>query len=293
MKYSIKKILWATDFSASAANALTYAEFFARKFDAKITAVHVLPEIEPALIEARPALLEDLYEQVGLKLGQARKKLEALASHKDLRFGKVLIEPGSPAKKIVEIAEKDKADLIVLGKTGLSGLERIVLGSVANGVLRHSPAPVLVVGKKRTRPRIGKILVPTDFSPHEEVERDIAWTLASAFKADLTLLNVLVLHDYRVQAEYSESLLREVLNRLKARKAREKKDFAVSEDVVAAVNAAAGIVNYADLNRFDLIAISSMAHSKLARLFLGSNTERVISISDVPVFAIPPACSEE
>ena len=293
MKYSIKKILWATDFSAEAANALTYAEFFARKFDAKIMAVHVLPEIESALIEARPALLEDLYEQVGLKLGQARKKLDALASRKDLRFGKVLIEPGSPAKKIVEIAEKEKADLIVLGKTGLSGLERIVLGSVANGVLRHSPAPVLVVGKKRIRPRIGKILVPTDFSPHEEIERDIAWTLASAFKADLTLLNVLVLHDYRVQAEYSESLLREVLNRLKARKAREKKDFAVSEDVVAAANAAAGIVNYADLNRFDLIAISSMAHSKLARFFLGSNTERVISISDVPVFAIPPACSEE
>lgn len=293
MNYSIKKILWATDFSTESMNALAYAELFAQKCGAKLTAVHVLPEIEPALIEARPALLEDLYEQVGVKLGQAKKKLEALAARKSLRFNKVVIEPGAPAKKIVEIAETDKVDLIVLGKTGLSALERVVLGNVANGVLRHSPAPVLVVGGKRAKPRIDKILVPTDFSPHEEIERDFAWILASSFKADLTLLNVLVLHDYRVQAEFSESLLREILDRLKARKAREKKPFAVTEDVVAAVNAAAGIANYASANRFDLIAMSTMAHSKLSRFFLGSNTERVMTLSDVPVFAIPPACSKE
>jgi nucleotide-binding universal stress UspA family protein len=293
MKYSIKKILWATDFSSESNNALTYAEFFARKFDAMIIAVHVLPQVEPGLLESRPALLEDLYEQAGIKLDQAKKKLEAMAARKSLRFQKVVIEPGSPAKVIVETARKEKADLIVMGKTGLSGLEKIVLGSVANGVLRHSPAPVLVLGKKRTRPAIRRILVPTDFSPHEEIERDFAWALASAFKADLTLLNVLVLHDYRVQAEYAESLLRGVMDRLKARKAREKKDFAVTEDVVAAGNAAAGIVNYAGLNKFDIITMSSMAHSKLARLFLGSNTERVIALSDIPIFAIPPGCSEE
>lgn len=293
MKYSIKKILWATDFSPESANALTYAEYFARKFDARIIAVHVLPELDPGLFESRPAMLEDIYEQAGIKLGQARKRLETLASRKSLRFQKVIIDPGSPAKMIVEAAEKEKADLIVMGKTGLSGLEKVFLGSVANGVLRHSPAPVLVVGKKRTRPAIRKILVPTDFSPHEEIERDFAWALASAFKADLTIVNVLVLHDYRVQAEYSESLLREVLDRLKARKAREKKEFSVTEDVVAAANAAAGIVNYAELNKYDLITMSSMAHSKLSRLFLGSNTERVISISDVPVFALPPGCSKE
>jgi nucleotide-binding universal stress UspA family protein len=293
MNYSVKKILWATDFSSEAANALVYADLFAKTFNAKLSVIHVLPEIESSLVESRPAMMEDLYEQVDFKLKDARKKLESLSVKKGLRFSKVIIEPGSPAGKIIETAEKEKADLIVMGKTGLSGVERVFVGSVANSVLRHSSSPVLVVGKKKLRPSIGKILVPTDFSPHEEVERDIAWALASAFKADLALINVLVLHDYRVQAEYAESMLGDILGKMRARKSREKKGFQVTEDVVAGSNPAAGIVSYAEMNKFDMIAMSSMSHSKLARFFLGSNTERVLTLSDVPVFAIPPACSKE
>ncbi len=59
------------------------------------------------------------------------------------------------------------------------------------------------------------------------------------------------------------------------------------------MSAAAGIVSYAEDNKFDLIAISTATHSKLARFFLGSNTERVISYSEIPIFAIPAVCSED
>jgi nucleotide-binding universal stress UspA family protein len=139
---------------------------------------------------------------------------------------------------------------------------------------------------------VKSILWATDFSEREEIERDFAWSLASAFKADLTLLHALVLHDYRVAPEFAESMLRDVLERLKKRKAREKASFQVREDVVQAMSVAGGIVSYAEANKFDLIAILTTTHSKLARFFLGSNTERVISFSEVPVFAIPAACSE-
>ncbi len=160
-------------------------------------------------------------------------------------------------------------------------------------MLRHAPAPVLFAGKKRLRPDIKKILVPTDFSKREDIERDFAWELASSFGANLTLLHVLALYNYRVGAESADAMLKDVLARLKKREVRERKNFKVSEEVIRDFNAAAGIVNYAQSKKYDLIAISTYTHSKLGRFFLGSNTERVISLSDVPVFAIPGACTEE
>ena len=216
-----------------------------------------------------------------------------MAAKKGIAFAKVIVESGSPAKKIIEIAAREKSDLIVMGKTGLSALEKVLVGSVANGVLRHAPAPVLFCGKKRLRPQIRRILVPTDFTKREEIERDFAWALASEFGADLTLLHVLALYNYRVGAESAEAMLRDVLAKLKRREAREGQNFKVNEEVIRDFNAASGIVNYAQSKGFDLIVISTYTHSKLGRFFLGSNTERVISLSDVPVFAIPGACTEE
>jgi nucleotide-binding universal stress UspA family protein len=294
MAYSIKNILWATDFSAEAANALAYAEVFARTFGAEITVIHVLPEIQSTMIEARPMYLEELYAQIDKSEKKAVKTLEALVRKKaGLRFRKVLTEKGSPVKKIIEAAVREKSDLIVMGKKGLSAVEKILVGSVTNGVLRHSPAPVLIAPRKKLRPRIGKILVPTDFSEREEIERRFAWILASAFKADLTLLHVMELYNYRVPPESAEAMLCDIQARLKKREVREKKAFKVDEAVVRDINAAAGIVNYAQSKAYDLISISTYKHTGLARFFLGSTTERVISLSDVPVFALPAACSED
>lgn len=293
MKYVIKNILWATDFSREAADALAYAELFSKKCRARITAVHVVPEMGPALLEARPAYMEEIYQQVEANKEKAGKKLAELAAKRGIPFVKALIESGSPVKKIIEIAGREKADLIVMGKRGQSAMEKILVGSVANGVLRHAPAPVLFAGKKRLSPEIRKILVPTDFSKREDIERDFAWELASTFGADLTLLHVLALYNYRVGSESAEAMLEDLLAQLKKREVREKKNFKVSEEVIRDFNAAAGIVNYAQSKKFDLIAISTYTHTKLGRFFLGSNTERVISLSDVPVFAIPGACTEE
>jgi nucleotide-binding universal stress UspA family protein len=293
MKYAVRNILWATDFSREATDSLAYADLFATTFGAKVTALHVVPDMGPALLEARAAYMEDIYQEMEGNKKTARKKLEELAAKRGRPFAGTLVETGSPAKTIIAVAARDKADLIVMGKRGQSALEKVVVGSVANGVLRHAPAPVLFAGKRRLRPAVKRILVPTDFSKREDVERDFAWELASAFGADLTLLHVLELHGYQVGGETAQAMLEDLLARLKRREVRERKGFKVSEEVVRDVHAAAGIVHYAQSRKFDLIAISTYTHSKLGRFFLGSNTERVISLSDVPVFAIPGACTEE
>jgi nucleotide-binding universal stress UspA family protein len=62
----------------------------------------------------------------------------------------------------------------------------------------------------------------------------------------------------------------------------------VTEEVHRAINASVGIVEYAETHKFDMIVISTCVHSKLERFFLGSTTEKVISYTDIPIFAIPP-----
>jgi nucleotide-binding universal stress UspA family protein len=284
----IKKILWSTDFSDEGQEALLYADAFAKKFDADIIALHVMPDISPALYDAALVVQAELAKRVAFVRDQTQKKFDALKKAKNLEF-KALIKEGNAAKKIIETAEEEKVDLIVLGRRGLSAIEKLFIGSVANQVLRSSPIPVLLTKKKSGKPRFKKILVPTDFSEQEEIERDFAWKLAKGFDSELTLLHVLELHDYEFTPRALEEMFDAVQKRLKQREKKEKEDIPVSEDVYRAINASVGIVDYAETHKFDMIVISTCVQSKIERFFLGSTTEKVISYSHIPVFAIPPA----
>ena len=284
----VKKILWPTDFSEEAQEALLYAGAFAKAFNAKIVALHVVPDISPALYDAALVVKGELAKRVAFVKKETQKKFDSLKKRKNLEF-KTLIKEGNAAKKIIETAEEEKADLIVLGRRGLSAIEKLFIGSVANQVLRTSPVPLLLTKKKSGKPRFKKILVPTDFSAQEEIERDFAWKLAKAFDSELTLLHILELHDYEFTPRALDEMFAAVMKRLEGREKREKEDIPVSEDVYRAINASVGIVDYAETHKVDMIVISTCVQSKLERFFLGSTTEKVISYASIPVFAIPPS----
>jgi len=286
----LKNILWATDFSDEAQEALLYAGFFAKTFGAQLLALHVVPDFAPALYEASAVIKGELLQRLDSMKKEANSKLEALQKARRISFDKIIIKEGSASKKIIETSKQQKADLVVMGRRGLSAMEKIFIGSVANQVLRSSSVPVLVTKKKKGKPQVKKILVPTDFSKQEEVERDFAWKLAKGFNASLTLLYVLELygHEFRNVDE----MFKAALKKLKRRKKREKEEIEISEDVTRAIYASHGVVDYAETHSFDLIVMSTYVH-KLARFFLGSTTEKVISYTSIPVFAIPPARSDD
>ena len=284
----IKKILWTTDFSDEAQEALLYADAFAKVFKAKIVALHVVPDVSPALYDAAAVIKGEIAKRVAFMKDETKKKLAVLKKNKGMTF-KILIKEGNAAKKIIEAAGEEKADLIVMGRRGLSAIEKLFIGSVANQVLRNSPVPLLLSKKKSGKPRFKKILVPTDFSEQEERERDYAWKLAKGFDSELILLHVLELHDYEFSPRILDKMFDTVVKRLRQREKREKEDIKVSEDVYRAINAALGIVDYADTHKIDMIVMSTCVQSKLERFFLGSTTEKVISYSPIPIFAIPPS----
>jgi len=285
MTQPIKHILWATDFSDESKEALAYADLFAKTFKAKLTALHVVPDFAPALYEAWPEAQAELAGQIEASKVSAKIKLDHMCETGGVCPTKVVIAEGSAAKIILKTAKKESADLIVVGRKGTSGKELNLIGSVTHQILRSARVPVLVTkGTDAKVQPIKKILVPTDFSAAEDIERDHAWRLGKTFGASLMFLYVLELfgHDFRLTDEMFDT----VLKKLQARKKREHKAVEIGEDVVKAVHGWEGILDYSGTKHFDLIVMSTTV-KRLTRFFLGSTTEKVIAHSRVPIYAIP------
>ena len=285
MKGFIRNILWPTDFSEEGQEALLYAGLFAKAFSARITALHVLPDLAPSFYSDNPTVEMELSRRMTEMNKDAKARLSALARRKKIAFKKAVVASGSPAKKIVEIAESERTDLIVMGKKGQSALEKLLIGSAASHVLRHSPVPILITKKRHPPRRIKTILVPTDFVKEEDAERELAWKLARGFGASLTFLYVLELfgHEFRMV----DHMFKSALDKFQKRAHRAGRGISVSKDVVHASHAAAGIDEYSREHRFDLIVMATCARG-LGRFFLGSTTEKVIAHTDTPVFVLPP-----
>jgi nucleotide-binding universal stress UspA family protein len=133
-------ILYPTDFSPGSASALRYACALARDCDARLVVVHAL---EPAVAMVGEAALvpSDLAEL----RDAAKKQLDALQpTDPSVRMERVFREGPAPAV-ILDVADEFKADLIVMGTHGRTGLKRLLMGSVAELVLRKAPCPVLTV----------------------------------------------------------------------------------------------------------------------------------------------------
>jgi nucleotide-binding universal stress UspA family protein len=289
MKKLVKNILWPTDFSKEARGSLDAARAMAKAFSADITALHVLPDFSLGLFDAAYPMYQEITRRAEALKRRARSRLVRLGEAGGLPFKKVLVAEGSASHRIVEAAERERADLIVMGKKGQSALEKILIGSVTSQVLRHAPVPVLVTkkGRKPFAPR--RILVPTDFAKGEELEREVAFKLAAGFRASLTFLYVLELHgqEYRTV----DAMFKTVLERYRRKAGKAGQGVRVKRDVTRAFNAADGIADYARANKTDLIVMATCARG-LGRILLGSTTEKVLSTTGIPVFALPSAFCE-
>lgn len=138
-----KLILVPIDFSAHAERALDYACELASKVGATVRLVHAVAAPPVGL---QVALSEEILENLVTEHREALDKLVAARRGSvTASFGEATVEVGDPRDTIVRTAEAVKADLIVMGTHGRRGLSRVVMGSVAEDVIRHAPCPVLVV----------------------------------------------------------------------------------------------------------------------------------------------------
>lgn len=141
---TIRKILIAIDNEPVAASAADTGAELARALNAEMAFVYVTSfSAQPADTGISPGELAAIASQDAKKVvADFRRRLPAGTAAMDF------IADGSPADEIVKAAKQWPADLIVIGSHGRSGLQRALLGSVAEGVMRQAPCPVLVVRAK-------------------------------------------------------------------------------------------------------------------------------------------------
>lgn len=140
-----RRILCPVDLSEASAGALRAASALARRHDATLTLLHVdvIPgsAIPEALLDTPPALASDLSSTADRPILEWKARAERLGAPRVQAYRTV----GTPAQEILALARRDAFDLVVLGTHGRTGLGRVVMGSVAEEVVRRAPCPVLTI----------------------------------------------------------------------------------------------------------------------------------------------------
>ncbi len=146
----IRRILVPTDFSEPAGAALLYARALAEKFDSELHLLHVVPEpyVYPWGTEVSTLPLVDLLAHSET---QAAERLEALVPASDALAGRVttLAAIGSPVDRMLQYVSDVGIDLVVMGTHGRGAIGHLLLGSVAERMVRRSPVPVLTIKGER------------------------------------------------------------------------------------------------------------------------------------------------
>jgi nucleotide-binding universal stress UspA family protein len=143
---TISTILVATDFSDASESALKYAKSLAKAFGATIHVLHVLEDLAAHAwtTEVYVAALPGVHEEMEK---QARERLDATltAEEREAFKAQLTLRTGSAFVEIVRHAREIKADLLVMGTHGRGAIAHMLLGSVAERVVRKAPCPVLTV----------------------------------------------------------------------------------------------------------------------------------------------------
>jgi nucleotide-binding universal stress UspA family protein len=290
----IKKILVPVDFSKPAIAALRYATDLAKEHRARIEVLHVVEALSYAPMITASVDMGELRE---MHEAHARKELDRIAAQ--LRQERVraatVIKVGRPSAAIAERAKSDGADLIVMATQGRHFVQHLLLGSVAERVVRAAPCPVLTV-RAGVRPRkaVRRIVTATDFSAASAAARDYAVALARSSRAELVVLHAVEpialagdIYGFTTSATMYDAVEKAARQSLAGVVAELRKNRGVRVHGVL-VNGAAttSIVDAAKKCRADVLVVGTHGHSGLDRMLLGSVAERVVRTSSVPVLTV-------
>ncbi len=269
----LEKLLVATDRSSFSEGAITAAIAFAKQCSSKLsvmTVVETNPEYETSGAELLQKEKEESIQYLKSLKARALNELpscEAIFRHGD-----------SASRLIVEEAAQKKVDMIVVGRRGRHGLEKVLLGSAAAKVIGHAPCKVLVVPQAA---RIGfkNILVATDGSEHARTAAAEAIEIAKRTGSGLTAISVAHTEDEKEKARTHADDA-----------ARAAQQAGVHIQTMALVGKPHEVIAAAAKDGdADLIVMGAYGKTGLKKLLMGSTTEKVIGLASCAVLVAKTA----
>jgi len=220
------------------------------------------------------------------KKAEAEEKLKGFVDFLKPIQAKVLVEVGDPRDLILEMEEKEDPDLVILGSHRKGLIEKILIGSTAEKVVKHGKKPVLVV--KGSEPTLSKeVLIAYDFSKTAQNMVEFALRFLKPFKVRVKLLHVeepidLPLVERMIQSIY-QKYREEKFKYLEGLKGRfEEEGFDVSVEVVSGKDPAEGIMDSIHQD-VELVMMGSRGLSGIKRVVLGSTSTEVFRKVEVPI----------
>jgi nucleotide-binding universal stress UspA family protein len=290
----IKNILCPIDRSPSSLQALGYAIALARWQSARLNLLEVIEEIPPPGVSRVPKR-DGVPKEARTALERDLRRVLTARRCSDVKV-EISMRKGNVVQEILAQAKTSRSDLVVVGSHGRGGVQRLVLGSVAEKVLRLATCPVLTVRSgvrlvRRSQSPFETILCPTDFSA--AANKAVAYAKRLAQEADATLILMSAVEWPFDEAVMSgavaelrkriESNAREALTRLLPRPASNGRR---AEAIVAIGKASAAIVKVARARSVDLVVMGVSGRGALDVALLGSTTHHVIREGAWPVLTV-------
>ena len=280
---NLDSILFATDFSPSAATARLYVQALAARYQSQARLMHVV-DLDAAFKGSDAGLSIDIFRRLG---EQSLASLESELSSEKVRVESVLCEGTNPAAMILEEAGQRRTDLLVIGTRGHKGVARLVLGSTAEKLIHQAVCPILAIGPSVPAPKLPinfeRIVYATDFSPEAAKACVFALSFAQDFGAHLYLCHVLPDGNHQMNDQELNDRFISALRNLVPDVSRE---WCEPECVLEHGVAADGILLLAQRVKADLIVLGTRKTSRWFDNFKSGVAFQVICDSHCPVLTI-------
>ena len=277
----MQKILVPTDFSDNALKAITYASEIAKKSGAVVCLLHA---IEPSINMVNPQseLFRD--EVVAEKLEQLQLSQKLVTDNYPGIEIDIELSRGAVISSILDFAEREKMDLIVMGTTGASGLKEFFIGSVAAGVISKTKIPVLTVPVSYEMEAPDAILFATNHFEKNKNTLNKMVAISRLFSADVHVVVFKdIAGDKNAELIYNEEQINDYLKFLKETFPGVffKAELLEGEDFENTIDW------YCNKNEVDVIAMITYPKSFVEKILRKSVTKKMAFHSTIPILAIP------
>jgi len=288
-------VLAVTDFSEGSDEALRQAHGYARMTDAKLSVLHVIPNVMPAT----PFLPSGSVSKTDDEIAMEQRALDDLATRTRDVTGRLredvelAVRIGPVDVAAVSYAEEHHADVLVVGATGRTGLARLLLGSTAERVIRHAHCTVLVARKS---PESERVLAATDLSTAAMVAVERAQDEVIRRGGTLDLVHVMDFSSLAWPAAagplggFSASIPPERIAQMRDLAMRSLREIGGpgAELHVFEGSPKRGIVTVAEEIKCGLVVLATHGRTGLARMALGSVAEAVARVAHCSVLVVRP-----
>ena len=291
MRIQPKKILSAIDFSTFTDTIFSYSVALCRKYDAKLFLVHVTTDLNRLLEHNETTLDVEVLQEENIRYAQERLEERV----KDLPVeNEIIIDQGTPADIISRLASEQQADMVITATHGKTGVNRLLLGSVTEKLIKTLHCPLLVLPPQEhawmppdaVEIKLKKILVGCDFSADSQLAFDYGLSLTKEFQAELYLSHVIKPSLYKNEREGINKLRDKLKKKLDSMVPEGCRDWCTAKTALLDGEPYIALMDYAKEQDIDMIVLGIRGHTLLEKLLVGSTTDRLIRHSPFPVLAV-------